>query len=289
MLDLANLNLERTTIKAPFDGVIVSDLVEKGDYVRAGDEVITLEDTDHADVQCSLRVDQVQRILKYQVPDSRFETDQIIAAYQLPPVPVTVTSDAAGTDVRWEGLLTRFDSIGVDEQTRMVPCRVVVDDPVSTTAGRPVALVRNMFVDVIIGLSLHEDRGERLLAIPEIAIHPGGVVWTVEAGVLRRHNVTVVDRQGASGDRIAVVRSESEDLDAGSQIVITPLAQPNPGIEVRVVPAMAANSTAGQPATAEPDQPPTAGTSPATAPAAAPPVTGDEPAAIQGKGDSNRS
>ncbi len=248
MLEMAQLNLERTTLTAPFDGVIVRDLVEQGDYVRTGDELVTLEDTALADVKCSLRVDQVQRILKYQIPDSRFDADPITAAYQLPPTPVTITAEASGATVIWEGILKRFDGIGVDEQTRMIPCRVVVDEPVSLTAGRPVALVRNMFVDVVIGLTPMGNTDETLLTLPEIAIHPGGIVWSVVDNRLLRNKVTVLGRHGSSHDeseRTVVVRAHGSGLTSESKVVVTPLAHPHPGVEVRLLTDSSSGEGAG--------------------------------------------
>ncbi len=239
MLNKARLNLQRTGIRAPFDGVIVNDPVEQGDYVRTGDTLLVFEDTSKADVKCNLRGNQVLQILKYSVPDSRFETDPLTAAYQLPPTPVRIFARSGEDTIQWDGTLQRFDGIGFDEQTKMIPVRVVVDDPVSNSLGRPVALVRQMFVNVVIGLDTANMGDERLLVIPEIAIHPGNHVWSVKDGRLQRHNVSVLDRLNPGAreqDRLVVIRTAGGELQAGSQIVVTPLAQPNPGTEVDVLP-----------------------------------------------------
>lgn len=250
MLDKAKLNLQRTRIVAPFDGVIVSDPVEEGDFVRVGDPLLVYEDTSKADVKCSLRGRQVLQILKYQVPDSRFQTDPLTAAYQLPPTPVKIVAQSGDDTVQWEGILQRFDGIGFDEQTKMIPVRVVVDDPVSDWIGRPVALVRQMFVNVVISLDTAGARDEVLLVIPEVALQPGNFVWSVvetkmvdgvlEHGLfLKRHRIQILDRLDANEEatrRRVVIRDASGELKSGSPIVVTPLAQPNPGTAVRIQP-----------------------------------------------------
>lgn len=45
-LKIANLDLERATIRAPFDGVLVERYVEKGDYLNAGSQVALVADLD---------------------------------------------------------------------------------------------------------------------------------------------------------------------------------------------------------------------------------------------------
>lgn len=238
LLAKAQLDLERTTIKAPFDGVIVSDMVEQGDYVRVGDQVFAFEDTSKADIQCNLRNDQLQQILKYRTSDSRYDIDSNISAYQLPPTPVKIYSDVSGQRVEWSGTLQRYDGIGVDEQTKMIRCRVVVDDPISKSNGNHVALVRNMLVQISIGLNVAGRDEVPLLTIPEIALQPGDFVWSLIDNRLTRSKVTVLDRinpNAPARERMAVVRPESGDLKSGSLVVVSALSQPNPGTEVRII------------------------------------------------------
>ena len=242
-IDLANVKLEearvneaRCEIRAPFNGVIVEDSVEQGDYVTAGKTVIILEDTSKADVTCNLRFEQVQKIVKYQIPDSRFTRDPL-SAYQLPPTPVVVTRKRFdGKLVRWSGTLSRFDGIGVDSQTKMIPCRIVVDDPISVELGQPKALVRGMFVNVKITLDVFAEEDQSLLIIPARAIHPGNRIWSAVDGKLREHYVEVLDRKNSDDPdrdkRMVVVRIGRDELVAGMPIVISALAQPEPGSEV---------------------------------------------------------
>ena len=260
-LEKAELNRTRTNIVAPFDGVLVADLVEEGDYVRVGDELLLLEDTAKADVTCNLRGHQVLQILKYQVPDSRFGTGEQNTAYRLPPTPVTIVAESGNDRVEWEGVLQRYDGIGFDEQTKMIPVRVVVDQPVARLEnGRPVALVRQMFVDVIITLNPAGAPDEGLLSVPEETLHPGNRIWVVENNQLQQHAVTILDRfqvrdeQGHESSCI-VIRPVDKTLAPGAEVVRSPLAQPTPGSPVRILPQgpgeSAPPAVAGEPAGGE--------------------------------------
>ncbi len=46
VLKIAEIDLEKTQIKAPFDGVIATQLVDEGDYLSLGDTIFTIVDLD---------------------------------------------------------------------------------------------------------------------------------------------------------------------------------------------------------------------------------------------------
>ncbi len=233
----AELDLQRTTIAAPFDGVIVRDMVQESDFVRTGDQLFSFEDTSKVEVQCNLRKEQLERILRFKTADSRFDIDRNISAYELPPTPVKIRAKIAGETVVWDGVLARFDGIGLDEQTRMVPCRVVVDNPVAGGEKRNFALVRNMMVDVRIELDPVPDENESLVELPETALQPGGFVWAVVDGKLKRIAIEVLDRpnpDAAPEELLIVASADTSELPEGSLVVVSPLGQPHPGNEVRI-------------------------------------------------------
>ena len=58
-LDKAKLALARTEIRAPLDGVVVSESVEQDGYVQMGSTVVTLQDTSRLDVTCKLHMHQM--------------------------------------------------------------------------------------------------------------------------------------------------------------------------------------------------------------------------------------
>jgi hypothetical protein len=142
----------------------------------------------------------------------------------------------AGHDFTWSGVLTRFDGIGLDEQTRTVPCRAVVENPrtvnassshrgIAAPAAGPPALVRGMYVTV----RIHAGPQARLLEVPEIAVRPGNVIWLVRNGKLDIQPVSIARLRGKD----AIIHADGSDLVAGDNIVISPLAVAESGMPVQ--------------------------------------------------------
>jgi len=146
-----------------------------------------------------------------------------------------VQYELGGRRYQWQGVLSRFDGIGVDERTRTVPCRVLVANPrdvqilksgegTSNVVGPP-ALVRGMFVTV----SVHAKPGTALLEVPQRAVHPGNTVWQVVDGKLSIRKIRVAD----STDDLVLVYSDASGLQPGMKLVSSPLTLATEGMAVR--------------------------------------------------------
>ena len=246
-LERAELDLTRTTVASPVSGVIVSTSVERDGYVRVGDPLFTVDDTSKAEVRTSLRPKTLAWVLAHPppgtaaAPDAEEADAAAAGAYALPNIPVTVEYDLLGTTYTWDGVLSRAEGAGIDEATRTVPVRVVVDDPRAVSqAGRsggdapagglpvagPRALVRGMFVTV----ALHTDPDDPLLQVPEVAVRPGNRVWVVRDGRLEILTVPVA----AMVDDTVFVPPGGGGLREGDRLVVTPLPAAVPGMKVRV-------------------------------------------------------
>jgi len=194
-LQKAEIDLARTEIRAPSDGVVVSDLVEENTYVRKGTTVLTFEDTSCAQVNCQLTMRQVAwlwAMLEGSSVDAKLATGE---AYKVPKLPVTVEYELDGRVFYWEGTLDGYEGLGVDDRTRMVPCRILVPNPTAVKskvvagtvpeaagpARQPPALVRGMYVAV----RIHVNPKMTVLRVPEQALQPGNVVGRVRDGKLR--------------------------------------------------------------------------------------------------------
>ncbi len=235
-LEKAILSLKRTKIASPIDGVVVSDSVEQGDFVRRGTPLVTIEDTSKVEVRCSLRMDELYWLWSQSASGSQDSDEKRPrAAYQIPNAPVTVVYHLAGRDYEWAGRLWRYEGIGLDETTRTVPCRVVVDAPrtwrvrasgpaapANPLAGPP-ALVRGMYVTV----RIHADPNAALLEIPEDAVRPGKRAWLVRDGKLAVVEVDVV----RVADEVAIIRVDG--IAVGDKVVVTALAGAEDGMTIR--------------------------------------------------------
>ena len=221
-IDKAKLDLERTEITAPINGMVVQDLCEEDSFVTKGTVVAKIEDISKVEVRCNLQMDQMYWV--WRQPTQAVDPSDY---YRVPQTPVKVFYRLAGKDLVWNGMLTRYDGIGVDEMTRTVPCRVVIDNPRSEISGTaqskrtwsgPPALVRGMYVTV----NIETKPEDVLLQIPELALKPNGTVWVVRQGKLYIQSVDVVEVEAGkviftqNGD-------EKEKLRPGDRVVITPL------------------------------------------------------------------
>jgi multidrug efflux pump subunit AcrA (membrane-fusion protein) len=248
----AQLNLERTKVVAPIDGMIVAESVQQDDFVQAGAKLVTVQDTSAAEVRCMLRMDELAWLWLSEEaqPASAGASDEEILAqrdWQLPKTPVTVCYTLGDQQYCWDGYLNRFEGVGLDEKTRTVPCRVLVPEPrqvkinghaSALPEAGPRALLRGMYVKV----TIHATPPTALLVVPERSVQPGNVVWRVRDGKL---NIVSLKNVRPLDDAI-VVPSSSSDLRPGDQIVITPLAVAREGMAVQVKqPTVAADDKLG--------------------------------------------
>jgi multidrug efflux pump subunit AcrA (membrane-fusion protein) len=236
----AELDLSRATIVAPIDGVVVSDSVEVDSYVSKGTPLAVIEDITAVEVKCNLQMSELYWI--WQQPPANDAEDTIHTPrvdYQIPKTPATVGYGLAGREYIWDGLLSRFEGIGLDQDTRTVPCRVLVKSPrdvriagstAADSSGQlselgPPALVRGMYVSV----KIHTKPESSLLKVPEVAVRPGGRLWRVRDGKLHEVEVYVVE----VSDGVATIRANGSDVIVGDKVVVTPLAFVEDGMAVK--------------------------------------------------------
>ena len=190
-LEQAKVNLERTTVKSPISGVIVTESVQEDSYVQKGATLCVIEDTERVEVTCNLRSDQLLLILDQSDPNKTKNTPLRVvqsSSYELPKTPVTISFKVAGRDseFQWQGHLSRYEGIGIDAQTRTIPVRISVENPREVSQnGRVIeeqengglpALVRGMFVDC----KIRTKPSQSLVLLPKLALKPGNQVWLFE-------------------------------------------------------------------------------------------------------------
>jgi len=195
-LAAARLNLERTHVSLPFDGVVVSESVDVGQFVGSANRLARVYGTDVVDVRVPL---ESRELAWFDLP-SRNGGDG-------PRAEVSV--NFGGSLSTWEGRVTRMEA-QVDQASRMVHVVVEVKDPYDTSENRP-ALLPGTFVDV----RIHGRTLESVVPVPRFAIHEGGQVWVFENGKLGVRDVRILrsDRQqtlvaeGIETDDLVIVSS----------------------------------------------------------------------------------
>jgi RND family efflux transporter MFP subunit len=150
--DWAARQLEHTVIRAPFDCVVLSRRVSRGELVQEGEPVAEVYSTDALEVE--LLLSQEQWLL---LPDA------------LVGRPAELVDPGSGQ--RWGASITR-PGRSIDPATRMRSLYLLVDKPLDTDPP----LLPGSFVQV--HLQGREVAG--LLELPESALTPRGQVWYVD-------------------------------------------------------------------------------------------------------------
>ena len=224
-LEQAKLDLSRTVIRAPFAGVIIENLVEANAHVQVGARVARIEDTSRVEVRCSLRKEDLEFL-----PSDGEAAGGLANSYHLPPVPATVKYTRAGRTYSWKAVLSRQDGLGMDQRTRTMPVRVLVNEPLASSidaydaGARSIALVRGMFVQV----DLHCQPQQALLTIPEESLRPGKTVWLMEDDKLAIRPVQVVRIE----NRVAYIDSRNATLGPNHSVISSPVPGAREGLAV---------------------------------------------------------
>ena len=228
----AQLNLDRTLVVAPFDGIITNDAVELGDFVQPGNVLLGIQETASIEVECYLRTDDLYWLWNSQMQGTVENQDDDAsanrAAFEIPRVPATVTYTIAEQKFQWQGMLARYGGRGIDRTTRTVPCRVIVSSLRREDAvDGPPSLMRGMYVTVTLPVS----PDVRLWRVPNRALQPNGQVWTLDGTPLRMHKIEPVRVLPDS----VLIRADRAPLKAGDRIIVSPLTTEFDGMRVRQV------------------------------------------------------
>lgn len=201
---LAQAQLDKTTILAPFDGVIGLRQVSVGDYVSPGIDIAPLESID------PLQVD-------FRVPEGF--AGQLAAGQ-----PLTVRFDALPGEQR--GGVVKAINPQIDVGGRSVLVRADVPNPDGKLRPGLFARVLLQFND------------SQALTVPETALQSSGAerfVFRVEDGKVRRVVVEIGQRRAG---QVEIVRGVQE----GDQVVVAGLQKISDGAAVRILAAPAAAS-----------------------------------------------
>jgi RND family efflux transporter MFP subunit len=223
----AELDLERTRVRAPFAGRVREKHVDLGQFVGRGSPVARIFSVDAAEVRLPLRdADLAHLALPAGFGDAA-------GADAAGPV-VHLSATVAGERRSWRGRIVRSEGAR-DERTRMLHLVAAVRDPYVLDAdpGRA-PLPIGIFVEA----EIEGRRVDDVFEIPRSALRREGRVFVVDAGgILRLRPVEVLraDRERAW---------LRDGLSAGDRVVVSPVDLATAGMAVRVREAAAPEATA---------------------------------------------
>lgn len=227
----AELQLEKTNIKAPFDGQIVRTILTLGEYVQVGREVLVLDDTSVVEIPVTVPLDDL-RWLPGLSPATlrRAAQNRADNSHDLPRA--TVRWRNADVSYTWQGRVQRWEA-GLDEQSRTLTLVVEVNDPWQQfKPGRHPALQPGMFCEVeMLGSTI-----PNALVIPRDALHDTNTVYLAQDHSLTKREVRVLRLLREN----AVIAS---GLQAGDQVIVSPLETPVLGMKLRPQPVSSVRPT----------------------------------------------
>ena len=210
-LEKAQEDLNRTSIRAPYDGMVQEKHADVGQYVNTGSQLALIFATDYAEIRLPI-------------------TQRELALVDLPsadgsslPLPVTLTSQAGKIQHTWQGLIVRSEGV-FDSASRVLYVVAQVEDPYNQS-GRNGELLR---IGTFVTASIQGRFGGALFTIPRHALQRGETLW-------------IIDEQQKIYPRDVQIVSTDEEyayvdvgLTNGDRYTITPIDQPLPGMPVRV-------------------------------------------------------
>lgn len=213
-LSIAETNLARCTVKAPFNARIKSVSIEAGQFVSPGQNVLSLADDSMLEIQVPLASRESRRWLIF---DDSIRDQPATAWFSgLKPVDCTIrwTEDKAGS--AWSGVLNRV--VRFDQQTRTLTVAVRVSAEAAAGNRNPggLPLVEGMFCAVEIpGRTMRQ-----VFRLPRQAVSFENKVYMANAeGRLKTVDVTVERIEG----EFAFV---GQGLNPGDVVITTRLIDP---------------------------------------------------------------
>lgn len=215
-LEKAQLNLERTKIKAPYAGRVLNRSVDLGQVVSNNMQLATIYATDSVEIRLPIKNKDLPFInLPEQYRDG---------AKNQRGSTVNFTSDLIG-EQQWQGQLIRTEG-AIDESAQQLYVVAKINDPYKSTSDNQYPVKIGQYVKAKINGKV----ASQVLVIPNSAIYQGSYVYVVENGTLQRKNIALAWQNALQG----IV---SKGLEAGSQLVLTPLGQVSSGTPVQIMDA----------------------------------------------------
>jgi|TARA_Y100000310_G_scaffold343327_2_gene450446 RND family efflux transporter MFP subunit len=208
-LEKSQGDLNRTVIRAPYDGMVREKLADVGQYVNTGAQVARTFAVDRVEVRLPI----TQQDLKYL---------DLQGLRRGATLAVHLVAEIGGESFSWDAQIVRSEGV-FNETTRIVHVVATVIDPYDLKNSSKEPLRVGTFVTA----EIEGRAGGELFAIPRHALTRGKTLWIVdEESRIYPHEVTIV-RMDEDFAYIAA------GIEQGDRFVTIPIDQPLPGLKVR--------------------------------------------------------
>ncbi|MDZ4199367.1 MAG: efflux RND transporter periplasmic adaptor subunit [Kiritimatiellia bacterium] len=209
-LERAELDLARTRIRAPFNGVVLDREAEVGEQVSPQTQLARIVGTDVYWVEATLPADHL-RWIEREEAEGRGGSEAII-----------LPAGGIRSDTQWTGRVIEIQP-ALETQGRMARILIAVRQPLDSesSAPPPLPLLLGAYVRVqILGPLVSP-----VFRLPVTALHDGHRVWILSDGRLEIRSVEPFWRDSQS----VLIR---EGLAEGERLVVSNIAAPVPGMRL---------------------------------------------------------
>ncbi|MCA8988734.1 MAG: efflux RND transporter periplasmic adaptor subunit [Planctomycetaceae bacterium] len=200
-LAMMKLELNRTEVTSPINGQLSEIFVEQGQFVRSGDRLVTITNTQQVEVPVGISLEDYGKII---VP---------LEKGQYPPARISTRLDGG---MHWDGIVTRA-APNADPATRTVDVFIVVDN---NEFEQP--LLPGTFVTVRIDGPVYKN----IFPVPRDLV--------IDNQVLVARDGKAVQTELKTAANINAFRLINEGLNPGDQIIMTNLDILKDGDQIRI-------------------------------------------------------
>ena len=206
-LERAKRNFSRTSIKAPYDGLVKSSLVNLGQFASMGTQLGEVYSTEVAEIRLPLTDNDLAFIHNLRTVQPK----------------VTLSADVAGKKHIWQGRMVRDEAV-LDASRRVIYGVVEVKDPYNLRASKHNSPLKfGRFVSAAVsGITV-----KNIVKLPRFVMRLDGTVLTVN------------DEQKLQINTVEVVRTDEDfvyisgGLPRDQKVVMSAVSSPYEGMPVR--------------------------------------------------------
>jgi RND family efflux transporter MFP subunit len=204
----AERDLERTVIRAPYDGQVLEQLVDVGQFVNEGTALGQIFAVDYVEIRLPLP----ERQMRFLSLPERYRD----GATTTGGAPVTLHSVVGGAPASWDGFLVRVEG-AIDESTRQITAVAQVNDPYAKRGDGHPPLRIGQFLEAEIEGQVLAD----VFVIPRRAMRAGNEILLITPeNKLRR---VTVDPIIADTETIIVSADSGTPPHEGDVLCLTPI------------------------------------------------------------------
>ncbi len=164
---IAKLQMQRTQIKAPFDGRVISKQVDIGQYVSTGTLLADIYSTESVVVRLPLRMNQAELL------GLKLRNDQL----QIHAIKINLSSSSISSKTYWWSAILSHVEGEVDIRNRLIYLVAEINSPYSSDSqflNRP-PLTPGMFVKAELnGIEKNS------IQLPRSVLRSGGRIWVID-------------------------------------------------------------------------------------------------------------